>query len=100
MSEATHEWRQVGLGQWWLVFSDAPEDFGRGSGKVEYPPMMTMSWSPNGCCHLNVYYNGHWPDEEDPNEDNCDYMHICDPRDLIADLQRWMETAKYTGESG
>lgn len=92
---SSHEWRQVSDYEWWLVFKDAPVDFGR-NGPVGYPPSMTVTWVGCGaCCHLHKYYNGAWPDDD---SEDSDYLHLCDPRDLIAELQAWVEAAKYPGK--
>ncbi len=92
------EWRKVGEHEWWLVFKDAPADLGR-DGPVGYPPSMVISWVgfPTACVHLWSYYNGAWPGSGDA-EENCNYLHICEPADLIAELQDWMRTANYKGE--
>jgi len=91
------EWRKIGDHEWWLVFKDAPEDLGR-NGPVGYPPTMGISWSgfPTACVHLWKYYNGAWPDDKDNGD--VDYVHICEPADLISELQAWMEAASYKGE--
>ncbi len=88
------EWRKISNNEWWLVFSDAPKDFGR-DGPIGFPPMMSITWTGNdySCVHLNAYSNGRWPDEAETTDD--DYLHICDPRELIKDLTLWMMTAEY-----
>ncbi len=39
----------------------------------------------DGCVHLNKYWNG--ATKEDDDEDNTDYIHICDIDDMIERLQ-------------
>lgn len=93
------EWRKINDHEWWLVFEDAPDDLTKPDDNgISWPPSMTISWVgfPSACCHLYKYYNGANPGED---SEDVDYIHICDPKDFIKDLESWIITANYVGEN-
>lgn len=93
---AVMEWRKMGDHEWWLVYKEAPADLGR-NGPVGYPPEMSMEWVGGewACCHLYSYSNGAWPDDPNLSDEDVDYVHVCDPIELVAQLQDWMKMAEY-----
>lgn len=81
------EWRQRRPGEWWQMFTDAPEPLGEEVNGTRWPPSMVVSWGGRGCCvHLHSYSNGAMPGDEG-REDDVDYLHICDLDDFIEELQ-------------
>lgn len=80
------EWRKKSDTDWWLMFSDAPEDLGvPSSDGTMWPPSMTVSHVAGSCWHLYSYYNGAMPDDD--SDDDVDYVHICDLDEFIGHMQ-------------
>lgn len=93
------EWREIKPGQWWHLFEDTPDDPTKpDKNGVLHPPDMVIHWSrfPTSYVHFYDYANGVFPGEND--EEDCDYLHICEPKEFIKDLEAWIKTSKYIGE--
>ena len=56
---------------------------------------IALSFKWDGCINLFKYYNGYTPDDHSKeSQENSDYMHICDLKGFIEQLQEVIIIAK------
>lgn len=56
---------------------------------------ISLSFKWDGCINLFKYYNGYTPDDNSPEaQENVDYIHICDLKEFIEQLQEVVVIAK------
>lgn len=101
------EWREKKPGEWWLVFEDSPPLGEKDARGMSWPPSLTVNFATGeggsvsevkSCLHLYSWLNGQMPHEPITNEnDQPDYLHICDLDDTIAELVALRDTLRERG---
>lgn len=71
---------------WWF------DQTGPRQPNVLYPPHLTAEIRCDGCIDLRRYFDGVMPDEA--NDDNSDYIHICDLEEFVNDLRALADATK------